>query len=272
MKTRFSIVVTALNPGEKLRETIESVLRQKFGDYEIVVKDGLSKDGSVDELEQKYANEKRIRIFREADKSIYEGMNQAIAHCEGEYFFFLNCGDRFYDDSVLENVDAFLSKSPEEVGIAYGNMYNETTKSQITSAPVMNDFACFRNVPCHQTCFYHNSMFAERVYEPKYRVRGDYEHFLWCHFVKKAVIRSMDVIVSFYEGSGFSETKANLKKSKREHREITSKYMSFGKRFRYRAMLLLTLAPLRSAIANNPKMSGVYNRLKAKIYNRKKRK
>lgn len=272
MKRRFSIVVTALNPGEKLEETVRSILQQTYQNYEIVVKDGLSRDGSVDELECRYPEEPRLRIFREADRSIYEGMNQAIAHCEGEYLFFLNCGDRFYDANVLEQVDAFLSGSEEEIGIAYGNLYNETTGSQITPAPVMNDFACYRNVPCHQTCFYHYSMFEKRVYEPKYRVRGDYEHFLWCHFVQKAAIRYMDVIVSYYEGGGFSETKANVKRSKQEHREITAQYMSPWKRAGYRTILILTLAPLRSAIAGQPRLSRAYNRLKKFVYGKKRTK
>ena len=45
---KISVIVVALNPGEKLKETIDSVLAQTYKDYEIVVKDGGSKDGSVD--------------------------------------------------------------------------------------------------------------------------------------------------------------------------------------------------------------------------------
>ena len=41
----------------------------------------------------------------------------------------------------------------------------------------MNDFACYRNVPCHQVCFYDAGLFAERGYDTDFRVRADYEHF-----------------------------------------------------------------------------------------------
>ena len=61
---KFSIVVVCLNAGERLKMTVESILAQTCGDYEIVVKDGMSTDGSVEVLPQ----DERIRIFKEKDK------------------------------------------------------------------------------------------------------------------------------------------------------------------------------------------------------------
>lgn len=276
MNPLFSIIVVALNPGNKLAETIESIRMQTYSDYEIVVKDGLSKDGSVEALKEKYAiteneaEENSIRIYSQNDSSIYDAMNQAIGYCRGQYYFFLNCGDKFYKETVLEQVAAFLKESKEMPDIVYGNSYNETTEAVVTSVPEINAFSCYRNVPCHQTCFYGAKMFAERGYKPEFRVRGDYEHFLWCYFKKKAIIRSMDVIVSFYEGGGFSETKANVKRSKKEHKEITRMYMSKWMRFKYKAILLLTLSPVRSKMASSPKFSGFYNKIKGVIYGKRK--
>ena len=276
MNPLFSIIVVALNPGDKLMETVESIRMQTCNDYEIVVKDGLSTDGSYEALQEKYClpetaeYDDRIKMHARKDSSIYDAMNQAIEYCTGKYYFFLNCGDRFYDEKVLEHIKDFVLDPREEKDIVYGNSYNDTTKSVVASTPSVNAFSCYRNVPCHQTCFYSARMFSERAYRPEFRVRGDYEHFLWCYFVKKAVIRFVDVIVSFYEGGGFSETKANIKRSKREHKEITKMYMSKGMRFKYKAILLLTLSPVRSKMASSQRFSGIYNKIKCVIYKKRK--
>ena len=105
----FSIIVVSLNAGDKLLETIESIREQSFTDYEVVIKDGGSKDGSVEFLKKQMlgfdtAMRNRIRLFEEKDSSIYDGMNQAVEKAEGKYLYFLNCGDYFYDERVLERV------------------------------------------------------------------------------------------------------------------------------------------------------------------------
>ena len=95
---RFSVVVVCLNPGEKLNQTLGSILSQTYDDYEIVVKDGGSRDGSVEAMRE----DPRIRLFREKDSGIYDAMNQAVAHWDGGFLMFLNWGDYFADEKVLE--------------------------------------------------------------------------------------------------------------------------------------------------------------------------
>lgn len=152
----FSIVVVSLNPGEKLVPTLKSVLDQDYGNFEIIIKDGGSTDGSVEKLEELPADS-RIRFFREPDKGIYDGMNQALAHARGRFLLFLNCGDRLYSRSVLSETAEFIEKTEKESlcrtrpYIFYGDQYNELQDCPVHSAPRMNDFACYRNVPCHQS-------------------------------------------------------------------------------------------------------------------------
>ena len=113
-----------------------------------------------------------------------------------------------------------------------------------------------------------SDLFQERQYRPQYRVRADYEHFLWCYFEKKAQFTYVPTCVVSYEGGGFSETRENERQSAREHREITGIYMTLGQRFRYRTYLILTLAPLRHALATNPKFADAYNNIVKKFYHR----
>ncbi len=274
----FSIVVVSLNAGEKLKQTIQSILEQDCTDYEVVVKDGGSKDGSVEALEAFMdslgeAEKERIRVIRQPDKSIYEGMNQATGFAKGEYYYFLNCGDNFYDKSSLKKVAAAIQKdvaNQDKHLIYYGNIYDVLRSQVVQSNPVIDAFACFRNVPCHQACIYHNSLFEERGYETKYRVRGDYEHFLWSYFEKKANPQYVDVTLASYEGGGFSETKENRKRSAREHKEITEKYMSKGQLLKYKLILAVTLAPLRTKMAESQRFAGLYQSAKKLLYKGKR--
>lgn len=270
----FSIIVVSLNAGEKLLETIESIREQTFTDYEVVVKDGGSKDGSVELLKQKLLGfdaemRKRIRLFEEKDSSIYDGMNQAVEKAEGKYLYFLNCGDYFYNERVLEDVAAQIEADKKGALIFYGDIFDALRGNVVASNPKINGFACYRNVPCHQACIYDRKLFEKRGYEPRYRVRADYEHFLYSYYKEKAKPAYVPVVLASYEGGGFSETEENRTKSAMEHKEITKRYMSLPARFSYRAALVLTLAPLRTKMAEDPKMAAYYNKFKDMIYGKK---
>ncbi len=275
MTPLFSILTVSLNPGDKLIQTLDSVRGQDFEDYEIIIKDGGSKDGSPEEL-SKYLEQYpefagRVKLVQTPDKSIYDGMNQAIKYGTGAFFYFLNCGDILHDAQVLSRVAKAINEHRQETGsqqdtIYYGNRFNIIQQVVDLSNPHMDAFACYRNVPCHQTCFYSAGLFAERGYEPKYKVRGDYEHFLWCFFAKKVSPVYLPITIVDYEGGGFSETPANRKRSAKEHKEITALYMSGAQRFRYRMILWLTLAPLRTKLAESSTFSGLYHKLRGLLY------
>lgn len=277
----FSILMVALNPGDKLVETMKSVAKQTYRNYEVVVKDGGSRDGSLEALREYLTGQEElrplVRILEQPDTGIYDGMNQATREARGEYLYFLNCGDHFASETALEQAAAEIGRAAgqeENSGqnavsrIFYGDIYDALRGQVVASNPHMDDFACYRNVPCHQACIYHHSLFAERGYKPQYRVRADYEHFLWCYFRQEARPRYIPVTLASYEGGGFSETPENRKRSAREHREITAQYMSRGQLRKYRLILLLTLAPLRTRMAESPAWSGFYNRCKKLLYRR----
>ena len=188
----YSIIVVCLNAGKRLMETIESIRSQT---YEIIIKDGMSTDGSLESLIQEAdRGDSRIRIHSQADKGIYDAMNQAVGYAKGDYLFFLNAGDSFYDKEVLYKITEVIKKDKPD--IVYGDLYHKAQHSVIQSAPAINDFTCYRNVPCHQTCFYRKELFAERGYNPVYNVRADYEHFLWCYYKRRAVALYAPVIVA----------------------------------------------------------------------------
>lgn len=279
---KFSIITVSFNPGGKLKQTLLSVARQTCTDYEVIVKDGGSTDGSTDFLKAqsgKPYEENDLKIIREVsarihffegkDKGIYDAMNQASAKAAGEFVLFLNCGDVLADDRVLERVAAVID-SKQAAGqkrfVLYGDTLSEKTNVTIASAPKITGFICYRNIPCHQSCFYSTELCREKPYDLQYKIRADYDHFLWCFYRGGAEFIHMDFSVSSYEGGGYSESRENIERDKQEHRQITSAYMGGAELFKYRAMMALTLAPLRKRMAESKMFSGMYHWVKKVLY------
>ncbi len=297
MKTEFVIVVVCLNPGEKLKGTLDSIFRQTYKDYRVIIKDGLSSDGALKQLEEEgYFENRPVEIIKKADKSIYDAMNQAVEYIkrpENEekriLVQFLNCGDTFHSEDVLSKVADFVEKesalladkgksvqntglSIRQLSIFYGNSYNLKTDCLVTSSPRLSEFALYRNYPCHQTCFYDAELLDKRQdgsgpYIPEYRIRADYEHILYSVYEKKAATVYMDMTVCNYEGGGYSESKENKNKSKEEHAIITKKYMG-SRAAKYRTILFLSGAGIRTRLAESKTFSGTYNWIKSAIYTR----
>lgn len=259
MKIMFSVIVVSLNAGTELKKTVDSILMQRYPAYEVIVKDGGSTDGSLDAV----INDERVRTVVQEDSSIYDAMNQAIALARGEYYIFLNCGDYFANELVLSKVAKETLKYKAD--IFYGDLYRRKLDSTDVSPDKVTDFLLFRNVPCHQVCFYNRRLFEKRGYNDKYKVRADYEHFLWSVKREGARCRHMNITVASYEGEGFSETPQNRKISNEEHREITEEYLG-RKVHLYRLIMLVTLQPLREKLAQSPLFSSLYHKLKGRLY------
>lgn len=267
MKSKFSIIVVSLNAGEKLKHTLNSINEQEFKDFEVIIKDGGSTDGSLDYILK--FDKLNIRTFNKPDKGIYDAMNQALLEANGEYTYFLNCGDAFNNSKVLYEVNSYID-ADKTSAIIYGNIYDELTKNVVSSNPNLDSFGCYRNVPCHQACFYNTELIKEHPFDIKYKVRADYEQFLWCFFAKKVKTLYCDVIVADYEGGGFSETKEHLKLSKKEHTEITEKYIDKIKLIKYKLIMIITLSSLRTYLAHNKVTAKIYNGIKNMLYRNNK--
>ena len=269
MDIEISILIVCLNPGDKLKSTLDSVKRQTYKNYEIIIKDGLSTDVSIKYAKETAKTFPALRIIEKQDTGIYDAMNQAVSSAIGKYIYFLNCGDILYNEHVLENVHNLIDANPSAAGVYYGNIYERITRNVVASNPNLDAFGCYRNVPCHQACFYDRKLLVSHPFETKYRVRADYEQFLWCFFTKdiKEGVSFVygDILIADYEGGGFSETRQNRKISAKEHWEIVRKYMTPGEAWKYRLLLWVTLAPLRTWLSRNPVTSSLYNGLK-KIY------
>jgi glycosyltransferase involved in cell wall biosynthesis len=307
-KPFFTIIVVSYNPGKKIIETIESIMGQSYTDYRILVKDGMSTDGSIDMLKKKFDvadkdedSSGKITLVESCDNGIYHAMNIAVSYLEdrikgtkareqevsgedvklykaGEspsYIFFLNCGDTFRDNNVLRNVHDFIVNKQEKEGttlpsIFYGDIYDRVANNKITSNPHIDDFACYRNVPSHQACFYDERLIFRNHFDLKYKVRADYEQFLRCFYREKAVTEYMPIIIANYEGGGFSDQ--NKKISEEERKEIIKHYLTGAQIRKYDLFRIVTFAGFRTFLAYNKVTAKGYNAVKDAVYKAKGRK
>src|SRR5438552_2810029 len=95
---QLSIITVNLNNAEGLEKTIQSVIRQQFSDYEYIIIDGASADGSVEVI--KKFSDKISNWVSEKDSGIYNAMNKGIRLAAGNYLLFLNSGDTLCENST----------------------------------------------------------------------------------------------------------------------------------------------------------------------------
>lgn len=172
---KLSIITVNLNNAAGLEKTAESIVSQTFNDFEWIVIDGGSTDGSVDVI-RKYAD--RITYWvSEKDSGIYNAMNKGVKVAKGEYLQFLNSGDWLADDKVLE--DVFIDESKD--AILYGDA-NCVKGSEIVKINYHEDqiSLCyfFESSFCHQASFIPRPLLLNYPYNENLKLASDWEFFL----------------------------------------------------------------------------------------------
>ena len=115
---KFSIITVSFNNAKTIGQTIESVLNQKFSDFEYLIIDGGSSDETLPILET-YGD--KITVVSEPDKGIYDAMNKGWRLAKGEFVAYLNADDFYNHDLVLKNMADSLSLEAN-VWAGYGDL------------------------------------------------------------------------------------------------------------------------------------------------------
>ena len=115
----ITIISVSYNCKKDVKKTIESLKTQTHKNFEYLVIDGKSKDGTVEEIEKHRKCFKYMTIFSEPDKGIYDAMNKGVSKASGKYIFFLNFGDCFCNENVLNDM---VQKMKLNADICYGDI------------------------------------------------------------------------------------------------------------------------------------------------------
>lgn len=199
----ISIIIISLNTKKKFIKSLNSAYSQNYKKKEIIVIDGLSKDGT-DTLIKK--NKKKInKLIIEKDKGIYDAMNKGIKYAKGDWIIFLNSGDIFYKNNIIKKV--FLSKL-SKIGLSediiYGNtvVINKQLKYFVNSKNFNRQSI---NMPfCHQSSFVKSKLLKKNRFDLQYKICADFNFFMRMYKSKK-VFKKLDNIFCIVEGEGLSD-------------------------------------------------------------------
>lgn len=190
----LSIITVTYNAEPFLKRTLESIWEQTSDDFEVIVVDGASKDGTV-AIVKEYPNQsyaslleamnrttierKKIQWISERDKGLYDAMNKGIDMAKGDYVWFVNAGDQLYDSHTIETIEKHLSVAPDS-DVVYGqtmivNEAGECLGERAKRAPHDLSFNSLLKgmVVCHQSILVKRSLASH--YDLSYRISADFD-------------------------------------------------------------------------------------------------
>ena len=204
---RFSVITVTYNDLDNLKISLESVRKQSFLDYEYIIIDGGSKDGTIEYFDQFSKTDNHIKFFSETDKGIYDAMNKGVSKAIGEYIIFLGAGDTFYSDNILSEVDNILN---DKIDVLYGKVvFSSGENKGNTFGGKVNFFGTLLdNYVAHQSVFTKKELLELFPFNLNYLYLAD-QDFMLNVKAKKYRMKHIDKIISFYDGMGFSSDSNN---------------------------------------------------------------
>lgn len=174
----ISIITITYNAAGEIMPTLESVASQTFRDFEHILIDGASSDATV-ELARQFGH---VRILSEKDRGLYDAMNKGLRMARGRYVLFLNAGDAFHSDGILEK---YAERAMAGDDIIYGDTVIVDANRHVVckrhlTAPELLTFESFVRgmLICHQAFMVRRDIAPE--YDLSYRFSADYDWTVKC--------------------------------------------------------------------------------------------
>ena len=240
MSVTLSIITVCLNDKHGFARTAESVISQSFQDFEWVVVDGGSADGT-EQLLKSYSG--RIdHLISEPDDGIYDAMNKGIRSASGDFCLFLNAGDTLY------SCDCIRQLQPHLVGdLIIGKMEvidpEDTNKNGIRefeSRNIGKRYLFYRTLPHQATCIRKALFDQYGLYDTSFVIAADHDFFMRV-FNKGAEMTFLPFCLSSYYLDGVSSRMKVSKLFEEERRRIRSVHFSMLYRLWRRLIRFLEL-------------------------------
>ncbi|MBQ6705618.1 MAG: glycosyltransferase [Opitutales bacterium] len=207
---KISVITVNFNNREGLARTLESSVSLRApsgGEKEIIIIDGGSTDGSVEEIQKV---EKEIAYWcSERDRGIFHAMNKGIARATGDYCIFMNSGDTFASPDVLEKIfsAAFPQPPPDVITGATYYCDSSTGTENLEFPPQKISLGYFffgNNSLQHQSSFIRTKRLFEFPYDETLKITSDFKFWLQCLILNDGNYVSTDVPVAKFDTSGIS--------------------------------------------------------------------
>lgn len=220
--TLVTIITVVLNGESFIEETILSVTNQTYKNIEYIIIDGGSQDGTI-EIIKKHEAEIAYWIS-EPDSGIYDAMNKGIKAAHGEWFNFLNAGDSFIDNKLLEMI---FSVQLKDYTLLYGDVrvLKKSGYSHYHKASILkDDMSIIKGMTvCHQAIFYHKQIME--LYDASLRLKGEWKHLIKMTRKKNFSPLKFNTAFVYYRSGGLGAQL--IKFNHAEHRKVLLE--EFGK-------------------------------------------
>ena len=223
MKNKIITIITVcLNSSSTIKNTLNSLLNQNFTEFEYIVIEGNSNDGTLNILSDyklKFKKKKiSYRVISENDNGIYDAFNKGIKLARGEFIGILNSDD-FYEENILEVVIKNIINN-KNVDIFYGFLrliMDDGLELQTYRYRYENFLANFNSrifsAAQHPSCFISKKLYNNiGLYDLQYESASDYD-FLLRAKLSGAKFFPIDKIITNFRLGGYSNTIEDHKKS-----------------------------------------------------------
>ena len=238
---KLSIITINWNNVEGLKKTVESVMKQSCQEFEYVIVDGGSTDGSVDVVKQ-YSSMPNLRWVSERDKGIYNAMNKGILMSTGEYLHFLNSGDTLVDNEVVKKMFAEIERNGHP-NIMIGNLlknYKGTIRRDSNKTEETTLWRFYNNSINHPASYIKRELFERYgLYDESLKIVSDWKWFMQVIVFEKVKPVFVNVDTVLFDMQGISQTNEQLLYNERRkvldemvHPEILADYRRYGKDIR----------------------------------------
>lgn len=187
----ISVITVVYNDVLNIEKTILSVLNQSYNEFEYIIIDGGSTDGTT-EVIRKY--ESKLKVFiSEPDNGIYDAMNKGVNYVTGAFLCFMNSGDIFYDFDVFKK----FTLSSKFGDVNYGKtkmIIKDKLIDSKTNMKYINKHMPF----CHQSVFVKTDLVKKFEFESKYKYSADYCQ-IYTLYVHDMIFNELDFYVSIYD-------------------------------------------------------------------------
>jgi glycosyltransferase involved in cell wall biosynthesis len=218
---KLSIITINYNNLLGLQKTVFSVITQSCNEFEYIVIDGGSSDGSEEFLVNQ--NDTIDYWISEKDTGIYNAMNKGIQKAQGEYLLFLNSGDHLYNDSIIEKVIHNL----KDYDLIYSNLeVRGEGQSKIITFPnqLRFSFMFFNTLP-HPATFIKKSLFDTiGLYDEKLKIVSDWKFFMIALFKNECTYAKIDEVISCFYLGGISSQMSTLEEKNKVREENFAPY------------------------------------------------